>query len=98
MSKKWVKRAIINGSEEGISVSRMMLLTCAREFSTNKCCGLYAFEGSDIDGRMLVMSRLKISYVAISIGGRYDFYTVLTDLQLLPGVRCIWRAESQYFH
>jgi len=62
ISKNDLNRCSIRASEEGISVSRIMLLTCASDWRTRICWVLYAFDGSESAGRMVVMKRVKISY------------------------------------
>ena len=47
-------------------------------------------------GSMVVINRLKISYVGISILAIHRSHIVVTDLQLLPSVWRIWGAEPQY--
>jgi hypothetical protein len=61
MSKRSWNKWSIRASELGISVSRIMLFTSARELRTYVCWLLYASEGSERAGRIAVMKRVKIS-------------------------------------
>ena len=73
MSKKLTNKCRINGPGFGTSVTRMMLLTCARLCSTNMCCVLYALVGSESAGSIELMNRVNISYGEIAVSFERPF-------------------------
>ena len=60
-SKKELKRCRVKASEFGMSMSRTMLLTSAKDTRTYFCCVLYVLEGSERAGSIDTMNRVKIS-------------------------------------
>lgn len=99
ISKKDWKMCSIRDSDPGMSVSRTILLTSARETNTYLCCVLYALEGSERAGKMDVMKRVNMSWQHLaSYSSSPPPPRYLTYLQLRRCKWRIWRANLEHVH